>query len=54
LLVESGFVVEDLIEVRPPLGAEARFSLAPLEWAQRWSSEEIWIARKAQRAATTR
>ena len=54
LLVESGFVVEDLVEVRPPLGAEARFSLAPLEWAQRWSSEEIWIARKAQRAVTTR
>ncbi len=54
LLVASGFVVEDLIEVRPPLGAQARFSLAPLEWARRWSSEEIWIARKAGRAVTAR
>jgi SAM-dependent methyltransferase len=54
LLVASGFVIEDLVEVRPPVGAHARFSLAPLEWARRWSSEEIWIARKAGRAVTTR
>ncbi len=54
LLVASGFVVEDLVEVRPSHDAKARFSLASLEWAQRWSSEEIWMARKAQRALTTR
>ena len=54
LLVATGFVVEDLIEVRPRDGAQARFSLAPLDWAQRWSSEEIWIARRATKALTTR
>lgn len=54
LLVASGFVVEDLIEVQPSPGSKARFSLAPLEWARRWSSEEIWIARKADRALSSR
>lgn len=43
----AGFVLEDLIEVRPPQGAKPRFDFASVEWARRWPSEEIWIARKS-------
>jgi SAM-dependent methyltransferase len=42
----SGFEVEKLIEVRPPDGASTRFPFVTLEWAQRWPSEEIWVARR--------
>lgn len=47
LLRASGFVLENLIEVRPPADAEPRFPFVSVEWARRWPSEEIWIARKA-------
>jgi SAM-dependent methyltransferase len=43
---DNGFVLEDLIEVRPPEGAEPRLEFCSVEWARRWPSEEIWIARK--------
>lgn len=47
LLRRTGFVVEDLVEVRAPEGAApTRFDLATPEWARRWPSEEIWRARK--------
>ena len=46
LLGSTGFVLENLIEVQAPPGAEARF-VASLEWARRWPSEDIWILRKA-------
>ncbi len=46
LLRASGFILEDLIEVRPPRNARPRFDFVSLEWARRWPSEEIWIARK--------
>jgi SAM-dependent methyltransferase len=46
LLRTTGFVLENLIEVRPPRSAEARFGFVSLDWARRWPSEEIWIARK--------
>jgi len=42
----NGFTLENLIEVQPPPGATARFAFAPLKWALRWPSEDIWIARK--------
>jgi SAM-dependent methyltransferase len=45
-LRRTGFVLEDLIEVRPPKGAKPRVKLCSLEWARRWPSEEVWIARK--------
>lgn len=45
-LGEAGFVLEDLVEVRPPAGAKPRFDFVSVEWARRWPSEEIWIARK--------
>ena len=46
LLRANGFVVENLVETRPPRGATPRFDFATLEWAQRWPSEEIWVASK--------
>ena len=46
ILRESGLVLESLVETRPPDGATARYDLASLEWAQRWPSEEIWVATK--------
>ena len=42
-----GFEVESLIEVRPPPDAQARYGFVSLDWARRWPSEEIWIARKS-------
>ena len=47
LLRATGFVIDNLIEVRPPPSAKPRFDLVSPEWAQRWPSEEIWIAHKA-------
>jgi SAM-dependent methyltransferase len=47
LLRATGFVIDDLIEVQPPQSAKPRFNLASPEWAQRWPSEDIWIAHKA-------
>ena len=46
LLRANGFVLEDLIEVRPPHGAKPRLEFASVEWARRWPTEEIWVARK--------
>jgi ubiquinone/menaquinone biosynthesis C-methylase UbiE len=47
LLRRSGFIVEDLIELRPPEGATTTYDYyAPLEWARRWPAENIWKARK--------
>jgi SAM-dependent methyltransferase len=42
----GGFEVENLIEVRPPDSASTRFRFVTLDWAQRWPSEEIWVARR--------
>ena len=47
LLRDSGFEVEDLVEVRAPEGAETPAEpLATAEWARRWPIEEAWKARK--------
>ncbi len=48
LLRRSGFEVEDLIEVRPALGATSRYSFVTLEWARKWPCEEVWKARKTR------
>jgi hypothetical protein len=45
LLRSHGFVVEDLIELRPQPNATTTYDLAPLEWARRWPAEHIWKAR---------
>ena len=46
LLRRSGFEVEDLVELRAPEGATTRYPYVTAEWARRWPSEEVWIARK--------
>jgi SAM-dependent methyltransferase len=47
LLRSSGFEVEDLVELRPAVGATAPgFPYATAEWARQWPSEEVWKARK--------
>jgi SAM-dependent methyltransferase len=46
VLRANGFDLEDLIEVRPPEDATTRYPFVSAEWAHRWPSEEIWIARR--------
>ena len=46
LLHQSGFQVEELIEVQPPEGSTTRFPYFTLDWARKWPSEEVWKARK--------
>ncbi len=46
LLRDSGFEILDLIELRPPEGAETSYSFVNTEWARRWPAEEVWSARK--------
>lgn len=50
LLRSNGFVLEDLIEVRPRPGTKPAFEFVTLDWAQRWPSEEIWVARKVDKS----
>jgi len=47
LFRRSGFVVEDLSELRPGEGATTTYDLAPLEWARAFPGEHIWKVRKA-------
>ena len=46
LLRRHGFEVLDLIELRPGPEATTRYPYVTLDWARRWPSEEVWIARK--------
>jgi SAM-dependent methyltransferase len=46
LFRDSGFVVEDLIELRPPEDAVSTYDYAPLDWARAFPGEHIWRARK--------
>lgn len=46
LLRRNGFEIEDLVELRPPAHATTRYPYVTLEWARRWPSEQVWIARK--------
>jgi SAM-dependent methyltransferase len=46
LLRRSGFDVEDLLDVRPGVGATTRYPFVTLDWARRWPCEEIWKARR--------
>jgi SAM-dependent methyltransferase len=46
VLTENGFVVEQLIEVRPDPNAVPRYSFVSNAWARQWPSEDIWIARR--------
>tara|TARA_Y100000768_G_scaffold172531_1_gene129121 strand:- start:4223 stop:4990 length:768 start_codon:yes stop_codon:yes gene_type:complete len=47
LLRQSGFEVEDLIEMYPSRDAvETEYGFVSLNWARKWPAEEAWIARK--------
>lgn len=46
ILRQSGFEVEDLLEVYPPEGSTTSYPFVTLAWASQWPSEEIWRARK--------
>jgi hypothetical protein len=44
----SGLVLDDLIELQPPLGATTTYPwYSSYEWARQWPAEEIWITHKA-------
>jgi SAM-dependent methyltransferase len=48
LLHDAGFVVERLVEVYAPAGAEDHgyYDTVTAEWAQKWPCEDLWVARK--------
>jgi SAM-dependent methyltransferase len=47
LFRRCGFVVEDLVEPRPPPDAQSTYwDASELDWARRWPSDAIWRARK--------
>jgi len=47
LLRSAGFEIERLVEIQAPAGATTRWtSIATPEWANKWPSEEAWVARK--------
>lgn len=46
LLVETGFAIDGLVEIRVPADAATRFPYVSAEWASRWPCEEVWKARK--------
>lgn len=48
LLRGSGFIVENLVELRPPEGAQTSYGdYAPLDWARSWPSDHVWVATKS-------
>jgi SAM-dependent methyltransferase len=46
LLRANGFVVEDLLELRPGPDAVTTYGFVDLDWARSWPSEEVWRARR--------
>jgi SAM-dependent methyltransferase len=46
LLRASGFEIEDLFELYPVAGSTTRYPFVDVEWATRWPTEEVWVARK--------
>jgi len=46
LLRDSGFEVEDLVELRPPADATTSYGFVDAAWARRWPSEQAWKARR--------
>lgn len=47
ILKAAGFAVENLVELFPKHdSAETRFDFVDKEWAMKWPTEEIWVARK--------
>jgi SAM-dependent methyltransferase len=48
LLRESGFDIEELIEVQPPEGSTTTYPYVTLDWARNWPCEEVWKVRRGQ------
>lgn len=46
LFRDSGFEVEDFIELRPDETASTHYDFVTLEWARRWPCEQAWKLRK--------
>ncbi len=46
LLRANDFEVENLLELRPAEDATTTYPFVTLDWARKWPSEEVWIARK--------
>lgn len=47
LFRSNGFIIEDLIEVRPSNDARTTYTdYAPLAWARAWPAEQIWRVKK--------
>ena len=46
VLRTNGFSAEALVELQAPVGAIPPLDHIPPGWAERWPSEEIWVARK--------
>ena len=47
LFRRSGFIIEDLIELRPPDDAQTSYTAyAPIAWARAWPAEQIWRVKK--------
>ena len=46
LFRSNGFIVEDLIELRPGESATTTYDFVDLEWARKWPSEQVWKLRK--------
>ena len=47
LFRRHGFVIEDLVELRPPENAQSTYDrYVTLEWARNWPAEQIWRVRK--------
>jgi SAM-dependent methyltransferase len=42
----NGFVIEDLIELRPPPDANTTYDVVPVEWARRMPAEHVWKVRR--------
>jgi SAM-dependent methyltransferase len=44
LLRESGFELEDMIEVYAPEDAQTEYDFVRPQWARQWPVEEVWFA----------
>jgi SAM-dependent methyltransferase len=46
LLRANGFEIVNLVELQPSAESTTQYQFVTIEWARRWPSEEVWIARK--------
>jgi SAM-dependent methyltransferase len=46
LLRSAGFIIDDLVELRPSPTATSRYPFVTHDWARQWPSEEVWKVTK--------